>query len=362
MGTSLKLSSQQEELKAHAYLQMRLFYSRPWQTPHFPWMMINSKPGLGVRTAIGSINPHYQAIDALQWNVLGGKGNPTLQQIGQWSSQQKSTLIIRNIHMLGVLSQENPWYRAVIGEIFNLLQGSLSDCLEAEQAAATVRNLFVIGVGDWTVDEHGHIVTDHKYHTSHGVVSEKDPAEFQGLHHLLGAFHSKPWLMHAPTEEEWNSVIQACMPNIPAAQVRQHARELAGKHEGFHKLGEVISDHLMDTHVPEIKFESPASATLTSQPAAQPAESNLKFARSRVRLLLCKIYGEVGSQKLRQAIAHTLETLTEENERQKSVDELLQLAEKLNQGEYKALSVETRNYLLKQISTASLILTKGSIS
>lgn len=362
MGTPLKLSAQQEELKAHVYLQMRLFYSRPWQAPHFPWLMINSKPGFGVRTTISAINPHYQSIDALQWNVLGGKGHPTLQQIGQWGSQQRGTLVIRNIHMLGVLSQENPWYRAVIGEIFNLLQGSLSDCLDVEQASATVRNLFIIGVGDWLTDEQGHIITDHKYHTSHGVVSEKDPAEFQGLYHLLGAFHSKPLTMHAPTEEEWVEVIQSSMPNISATQVRHHAKALAGKHEGFHKLGEVITDHLMDTHVPEVQFEPPSNEPLASQISAPPSDGNLKFVRSRVRLLLCKIYGEVGSQKLRQAISQTLETLAKENEMQKSVDELLVLAEKLNQGEYKALSVETRNYLLKQISTASLILTKGSIS
>jgi len=361
MGTPLKLSAQQEELKAQAYLQMRLFYSRPWQAPHFPWVMINSKPGFGVRTAIGAINPHFQVIDALQWNVLGGKGNPTLPQIGQWSSQQRSTLVIRNIHMLGILSQENPWYRAVIGEIFNLLQGSLSDCLEAEQAAATVRNLFILGVGDWTLDEQGHISTDHKYHTTHGIVSEKDPAEFQGLHHLLGAFHSKPLTIHPPTEEEWTEVIQATVPSMSPQHAKSHARTLASQHEGFHKLGEVMTDHLMDTHVPEVQFDTTPSLPAPSLPETA-AEPNLKFVRSRVRLLLCKIYGEVGSQKIRQAISHTLETLAKEEETQKSIDELLQLAEKLNQGEYKALSAETRNYLLKQISTASLILTKGSIS
>lgn len=362
MGTPLKLSTQQEELKTHVYLQMRLFYSRPWQAPHFPWVMINSKPGFGARTAISTINPHCQVIDALQWNVLGGKGNPTLPQIGQWANQQRGTLVIRNIHMLGVLSQENPWYRAVIGEIFNLLQGSLSDCLEAEQAAATVRNLFIIGVGDWAVDEQGHIMIDHKYHSSHGIVTEKDPAEFQGMHHLLGSFHSRPLSLHPPTEEEWTAVIQASMPNIAATQVRHHAVDLAAKNEGFHKLGEVITDHLMDTHVPEVQFDTPTNAPQPNPLPTTSGDNDLKFVRSRVRLLLCKIYGEVGSQKLRQAISQTLETLSKEKEMQKSVDELLQLAEKLNQGEYKALSVETRNYLLKQISTASLILTKGSIS
>lgn len=370
MGTPLKLSAQQEELKSQVYLQMRLFYSRPWQAPHFPWPMISSKPGYGVRTAIASINPHCQVIDALQWNVLGGKGHPTLHQIGPWASQ-RGTLIIRNIHMLGVLSQENPWYRAVIGEVFNLLQGSLSDCLEADQATATVQNLFILGVGDWLVDEHGHVVTDHKYHTLNGIVSERDPAEFQGMHHLLGAFHSKPLNLHPPTETEWADVIQATMPSMPAPHAKSHAKTLAAQHEGFHKLGEVLTDHLMDTHVPEVSFSpAPSHASIFRDAQAAPLlasdspgnDVNLKFARSRVRLLLCKIYGEVGSQKLRQAISRTLDTLTKEDEMQKSVDELLQLSEKLNQGEYKALSVETRNYLLKQLSTASLILTKGSIA
>jgi len=361
METSLKLSSQQEELKSHAYLQMRLFYSRPWHSPHFPWIMINSRPGFGVRTALGAINPNIQSLDALQWNVLGGKGTPTLHQIGQWSSQARSTLVIRNLHLLDPLSRENPWYRAVIGEIFNLLQGCLGDCMEKEAMDATVRNAFIVGVGDWTLDEQGNIATDHKYHAHSGLVLENNPEEYTVIQHLLGAFHSHPFTMHAPTEQEWVQILQAPTFKLGASLIRTQARKMADRKESFHKLGEILADHLMDTHVPELTF-TPAPIHSSPVAASDDANHKVKFIRSRVRLLLCKLYGEVNSAKLKQALSHTLQTLEDEQGMQKSIDELLQLSERLNKGDYKTISAESRTYLLKQLSTASLILTKGGIA
>lgn len=360
MGKILELTQQQEELKHQLELQLRVFYSREWETPRFPWPLIVSNAGNGVQTVIKKSFPKYAIIDTMQWNVLGGKGTPTIHALAELA-QKRTLILLRNIHTLYAVSTETQWYKTVLSEIYNVLGGSLSDCLEHDKLKLITRNLFFCGTGNWAVDSKGQLDLESNQFTK----VDFDPSEVSGLQTFLQRFHSSPLVLSKPTSHEWTKVIHHNVDKANPYRVQKIAEDRSFKDENFSKLGEVVHDYLMDSPVPELEelLNTPENGTNedTNAEVNQPAHNNEKFIRSRVRLLLCKLYGETNVAEVKNHLNRALKHLEHQAGVQSGAKELGRLSGRLNRGEFKSLAEDVREYLVRQIDTAKAIITQGTI-
>lgn len=320
---------------------MRLFYSRVWESPRFPWPLVISEPGNGVQTTIRATFNRNILLDAMQWNVLGGKGSSTINDLAEAAGKGKHIVLIRNLHILYEVSNETPWYKTVTSEIHNLLSGTLADCLSQAQIDNITRNLFFIGTGDWGTES---------------------PLDLEEIHTFLQKFHSTPLHLGKPTQEEWEEAIKAELPNAKQEVVKAAAHAKWKQDMNFSKMGEVISECLLDTPIPEL------SELIKSQHKEDPAISNgapagdtSKFIRNRVRLLLCKLYGETSAEEIRNSLTKSLKHLETGEGITNSTKELSKLSSKLTKGELKELPEGVRAYFIRQLDTARAIIAQGAI-
>ena len=344
------LTPSQLQLKSHLDLQLRLFKARDWTKPRFPWPLIVAPTNAGVSTTVKSLGLPVLVLDAIQWGIIGGRSTPTLLNILKWADTNIGIVLIKNLHLLNAVTLDVPWFRAVQSEITALLDGFISSELVAENqklqevAKLLPKRVFFIGHGNWDIADGTPIMTtDDEYRDSHTKELSTQPE-------LLARFHSQCVTLAAPTVEDWENLIQAYIPECPPARVHTTAVKRAKEQASLSKLGEIISDWMLDRPLPDKPSTKP-----TKQVVSQPET----FTLGRLKLLLCKIYGDAARYPLLKAdIEKTITQLDKGNDISTDIGKIIS---KLNTSKYNIPDEDIKVFFSKSIATAANLAAKITV-
>lgn len=345
-----KITPSQEVLKSHLELQLRLFYARDWTTPRFPWPLIVAPTNAGVSTTVKSLGSPVLILDAIQWGIVGGRSTPTLITILKWAETNTGIILIKNLHLLNAVTLDVPWFRAVQSEITSLLDGFISSELVAdmpklfEVAKQIPKKIFFMGHGNWELDAKKQpiMTTEDSYRDSHNKELSTHPE-------LIARFHSSCVILNSPTIEDWKALLTEYLTDYKPRHIEAIAKRKAEQGASLAKLGEAISDWMLDRPLPE-KHEKPAFKPVVMHEAT--------FTEGRLKLLLCKIYGDASKfPKLRDEIEATITALSNKERVTSKIGSILT---GLNQHKYGILDENVQVFFSKSVATAANLASKMS--
>jgi len=346
------LTPSQESLKSHLELQLRLFNARDWTAPRFPWPLIVAPTNAGVSTTIKELGQPVLILDAIQWGIVGGRSTPTLINVLKWAETNTGIILIKNLHLLNAITLDVPWFRAVQSEITSLLDGFISSELVADMpklyeiAKQLPRKVFFIGHGNWDLDAKKQpiMTTEDAYRDSHNKELSTHPE-------LIARFHSRATVLDAPNKEDWKTLLKTFLTDCGQSHIDNIAKRKVAEGASLAKLGEVISDWMLDRPLPD----KPSKATF--KPVIMHEAS---FTEGRLKLLLCKIYGDASRfPQLRDEIEATISALDSKENVAPKIGNILT---GLNQNKYGIPDEDIQVFFSKSVATAASLASKMSYS
>lgn len=344
--SKVTLTETQEALQEHVSTQLRLFLSTNWEHPRFPWPLIVGDPHCGVTTTIASLNIPTLVLDVMQWSIIGGRGTPTLATIAKWAEQPVSIILLKNLHLLNANTLDVPWYKAVQTEMLSLLDGRANITFFTEPAEHQGvlnnlnKNVFFIGAGNWQAPNGIPLFTNSDAYRDSVNNDLTTPPE------LLCRFHSKPYVVSSASLSDWVVILKALLKvsEDAAISIAKSRMESGGN---LSQIGEIISERLLDRPLPELKQLLEAAKNPT---ARTMLPKNTSLTRDRLKLLLCKIYGDVVGYKVLQKEVEV--NINEVDNLNDVGDNLRRLVINIETAVYGRMNKDAKAYFLKHLLTA----------